>query len=278
MFRDRIKEHYESLTPSFKRLGEFILNNEMDVAFMTATELAAMMGVDAATVVRFSQTLGYRGYRELSHEIQRVVKADLTARYAGFSEADTAAGQLRALMENERHNLEIAIGQVTDQGARIVELLANAAHVWVVGEGGAYALAEFFADQLCMAGVKACALNAGPAAAVGALSTLGQGDLLIGLGLPEAGADTAAVLRFARERGAGTAAVAVSAVAPPAQVAEHVLLCSANSPIGLPSAASLVTVLLVVWQALLARKGERLAEHVATLRGISANLRAQPAA
>lgn len=265
MFRERIKGAYESLTPSFKRLGEFILNNELDVAFMTATELAEALGVDAATVVRFSQALGYRGYRELSHEVQQLVKADLTAKYAHFDEASTSVEQLRALLENERHNLEIAISQVTEQGTRIVDLLADAEHVWVMGEGGAHYLAEFFADHLRMAGVKAYGLSADPAEAARVLWNLGKRDLVIGLGMPGTGLGTAAVLRFARERGAGTAAVSVSAVSPAAQAAEHVLLCAANSPIGLPSAASLVTVLMVVWQALLARKGEQLTEHVATL-------------
>ena len=85
MFRDRIKDAYEGLTPSFKRLAEFILGNELDVAFMTATELAHALDVDAATVVRFSQALGYSGYRQLSHEIQAVVKQDLTAAYAVFA-------------------------------------------------------------------------------------------------------------------------------------------------------------------------------------------------
>ncbi|MGD1995656.1 MAG: N-acetylmannosamine kinase, partial [Anaerolineae bacterium] len=67
MFRKRIKDAYKSLTPSFKRLGDFIISHELDVAFMTATELAKALDVDAATVVRFSQALGYSGYRELSH-------------------------------------------------------------------------------------------------------------------------------------------------------------------------------------------------------------------
>lgn len=272
MFREKIKAAYESLTPSFKRLGEFILNNELDTAFMTATELAEMLDVDAATVVRFSQALGYRGYRELSHEVQQAVKADLTAKYANFGAASTTVEQLHALLENERHNLEIALSQVTEQGAQIIDLLSAAKHVWVMGEGGAYHLAEFFADHLRMAGAKAYSLNADPAEAARMLFNLDKKDLLIGLDVPGTGLGTAAALRFAKEQGISTAAVSVSAVGPAAQVAEYVLLCPASSPIGLPSAAGLVTVLMVIWQALLARKGKRMAEHVATLRNTYATL------
>ena len=40
MFRERIEEHYGNLTPGFRRLADFILNQTLDVAFLTATELS----------------------------------------------------------------------------------------------------------------------------------------------------------------------------------------------------------------------------------------------
>ncbi len=275
MFRERIKQNYELLTPSFKRLGEFILNNELDVAFMTATELAHAMGVDAATVVRFSQTLGYRGYRELSREVQQVVKANLTAKYATFGEAKTTEDKIRALIENERHNLETVISQVTEDVSKLINALGKARRVWLVGEAGARYLAAFFADYLRMAGVNAAAIDADPAAAARVLWDVGPKDLVIGLGIPGTGIDTAAALRFAKEKGADTAAISVSAVLPPAQVADAVLVCASNSPVGVPSTGSLVTLMTVIWQALLSRKGDKMQEHVSVLQETYSKLLAE---
>jgi len=272
VFRERIRQAYDSLTPSFKRLGKFILDHELDVAFMTATELAAALDVDAATVVRFSQALGYRGYRELSKEVRRVVKMDLTAAYAGFDRATTDAERLQALLENERHNLEVAVAQTTEQAAEMVDLLGKAQRVCVVGEAGARCLAAFFADYLRMAGVNAMAIDADPAEAARVLWDVGSNDLVIGLGVPGTGVDTAAVLRFAKAQGADTAVVSVSAVSPPAQVAEHVLVCPAGTPVGVPSVAGLVTVMMALWQALLARNSEKMEERVATLQSAYATL------
>lgn len=266
MFRERIKEVYESLTPSFKRLGEFILNHELDVAFMTATELAQAMDVDAATVVRFAQTLGYQGYRELSKEIQTIVKADLIAAYASFDQATTDKERLQALLENERHNLEVAIAQVTDRAAELVDLLARAQRVWVVGEANARCLATFFADYLRVAGVNATAIDADPAEAARVLWEITPQDLVIGLGILGTGIDTAAVLYFAKERGAEIAAVSVSAVSPPAQVADRVLVCPAHSPVGVASTTPLVAMLMALWQALLARDPARTEERITVLQ------------
>lgn len=266
MFREKIKNAYESLTPSFKRLAEFILSHELDVAFMTATELAQALDVDAATVVRFSQALGYSGYRELSHEVQRIVKQDLTAAYAEFPEAETTAEKLRAVLENERHNLEVAVSQVTDQSAAIVDMIAEAERVWVVGDAVGGCLAEMFAGQLQMIEIQAAAVDTDPAAAAQYVAQWSEGDLVIGVGAAGTGLDTAALLRYAKEKGAKVASVCVSSVSPPGQVSDYVLICPSNSPVGLPSTASLGVMLMALWQVLLARDEERMNEQVNTLR------------
>ena len=71
MFRERIKANYNALSPSFHRLADFVLDQPLDVALMTATELAQQMDMDAATVVRFAQAIGYTGFREMLKEIRQ---------------------------------------------------------------------------------------------------------------------------------------------------------------------------------------------------------------
>lgn len=272
MFRERIRQAYDGLTPSFRRLGEFILNHELDAAFMTATELAEALDVDAATVVRFSQTVGYTGYRELAREIRRVVKGDLTAAYASFPEAQTDAERLRALVENERHNLELANAQLTDKAAEVVDLIARAKHVWVVGDATAAALASVFADLLRAAGISAMALDANPATVAREALNWGANDLVIGIGMEGAGLDTAAVLRFAREKGAEVVVLSTSSVAPPAQVSERVILCPAGTPVGLNSFASMATMLSVIAQAVLGRDKAQMEARAARLREVTQQL------
>ncbi|MGD2103837.1 MAG: hypothetical protein PVJ55_01830, partial [Anaerolineae bacterium] len=108
MFRERIQEKYDDLTPSFRKLADFMLQNQLDAAFMTATELADRLGVDAATVVRFAQELGYTGFRELSKEIQGVVRSELKASYTADLDTAEDLQLFRSLLGNEGHNLELA--------------------------------------------------------------------------------------------------------------------------------------------------------------------------
>jgi DNA-binding MurR/RpiR family transcriptional regulator len=48
MFRDRIQDKYEETLTSFQNPGRFILENTLDVGFLTATELARRVNVDPA--------------------------------------------------------------------------------------------------------------------------------------------------------------------------------------------------------------------------------------
>ena len=75
MFRERITRNYQSLSPSFKKIADFILTSHQRVAFLSASRLAKHLGVDVATVTRFAQQLGYDGYTQLIREIQEKVFA-----------------------------------------------------------------------------------------------------------------------------------------------------------------------------------------------------------
>ena len=66
MYREKIREYYEHLSRSYRKVADYIMSNYYEVSFMTAAQLAYSVGVDTTTVVRFSQRLGYNGYPELA--------------------------------------------------------------------------------------------------------------------------------------------------------------------------------------------------------------------
>ena len=76
-YETRIREARSNFSPSFMLLADFMLDSYRQAAFLTATELAHLLDIDPATVVRFSQLLGYRGYPELQREIREKVKKEL---------------------------------------------------------------------------------------------------------------------------------------------------------------------------------------------------------
>lgn len=69
-FTDIIEQNNQELTPSEERLCQEFLSNKQAVAYMTASEVAARVGVHESTVVRLAQKFGFKGYRDLKASLQ----------------------------------------------------------------------------------------------------------------------------------------------------------------------------------------------------------------
>jgi len=257
MFRDRIHDHYDELSPSFRKLADFILQEQLEVAFMTATELARRMDIDAATVVRFAQTLGYSGFRELISEIQDVVRAELEAEYtADVETTETDEELFRSLLENEKHNLTLAQNQLTSDVEKILPLLQDAGRIWVLGQGTVLPLAEFCAASFREVGLPATALEASPLSVAQNLKAVGEDDLIVGLSLSGMELGVADAMAFAKEKGAQTLAFSSSQITAPALQTENLLIAPASTQTHTPSGTGLLAMIVVTTVAINARSPE----------------------
>jgi len=259
MFRERIQAHYDELTPSFRRLADFILQEQLDAAFMTATEMAHHLGVDAATVVRFAQNLGYSGFRELIKEVQRVVKGELTASYSPDLSAPDDMGLFRSLLENERHNLTMVQAQLTEKANTILPMLLNAKRIWVLGQGCCTHLAGLCASALREIGLPAVSIAPDTLAAATNLKGVGAEDLAIGFSLTGMDLSTADAIRFAGQRGAKTLVFAASPVAAAALAAETTIICPGSTQTHVPSFVGLAAMIVVIVAAFSVRYPEKAA-------------------
>src|SRR5512142_2444911 len=91
-YEERIRRERSNMSKSFAKLADFLLDSYVEASFMTASELAHELNLDAATVVRFSQHLGYTGYPRLQREIRQRVKHDLLIRPQQAQDPDSTPG------------------------------------------------------------------------------------------------------------------------------------------------------------------------------------------
>lgn len=71
------------LTKTEKLIANYILENETEVSFMTAADIAAKVGTSDASVIRMARAIGYKGFNELQKDIQQSVS--YKARYGSNS-------------------------------------------------------------------------------------------------------------------------------------------------------------------------------------------------
>src|SRR5512133_3961418 len=137
-YEDRIRQERSNMSKSFAKLADFLLDSYVEAAFMTASELAHALNLDAATVVRFSQHLGYSGFPKLQREIRQRVKKDLLIRPQQAADPNSVTG----IVSNAMREVALALDQTrisvdTDSLSQLVEQLGQARRISVLAEGPA---------------------------------------------------------------------------------------------------------------------------------------------
>lgn len=264
-FEDLIRRERPNMSKSFARLADFLMDSYTEASFMTASELAHVLNLDAATVVRFAQFLGYTGFPQLQREIRQKVKNDLLIRprQAEVTQsipgiADKALRDLAGDLEQTRLTLDTTILE------ELVERIGRSRRLLVVADPPAQPAAETLAYSLLRASFLVDGASPQLADLARLLYSASTEDLLLAL---EAGGEIPALsnaLSDARQRGVPTAALVSFASLPSARSAQYVLAAHAH-----PSDATGVFLLLslvhVLLRALRSRYAQRFseAEHAA---------------
>ncbi len=245
MYREKIREYYDHLSRSYRRVADFIMSNYYEVSFMTAAQLAAAVGVDTTTVVRFSQRLGYNGYPELLSDIRDQVKDEIYAAYEPQElSAEDPAGAFKDRAEQEQHNLkQMLIHNPPDHVRRVAALFAGAKHVLLVAEGYAAVAAAMTAEQLRHRGISAEVATNDPVRLSATLISLAPETLVIGISATEYGDNVAKALAFARNKGCATLGVVGSLASPVNRMSDQVMYAPTDVAGPLPSVVALVAAL-----------------------------------
>lgn len=257
MFKNLIQDHYDDLTPGFRRLADFLMINTLDAAFFTATELARRVSVDPATVVRFSQELGYSGYRELSREIKVYVKAQLTSASREAVEATDEGTLIQSIFDHITQHMQRFMIAEKQNMVEAVKLLSQAPRVWIIGEGASYDLSGYMAHLLETIAIPAKVFYPNMVDAGRVLPYMQAGDVLLAIALGNPGIDAGYTLRQAYAKGVQTICISGSGIMLPAREANVTITVPVRSPLGIPSFAAAGMVLSLLWEAVAAQDLDR---------------------
>ncbi|MBN1661324.1 MAG: MurR/RpiR family transcriptional regulator [Anaerolineae bacterium] len=244
MFRERISRHYPTLSPSFKRIADFMLTSHQKAAFMSASRLAKHVGVDVATVTRFAQEIGYEGFIELIREVQEAVLAEMEKTRRPVQERlDHDEGPIKQTMWHDWASLEKTIENLRREEAdRAIDALSSARCIYLTSEGVGHGLAIMAERYLKMVKPDVFVLNEGPFDMAMELKAVGPQDVVIAIGFTAYAFGATQALRFAREKGAITIGLIGQASCPLGQYADILFVAGATEHGYLPSPTSLVAI------------------------------------
>ena len=237
MFRERITRQYPSLSPSFKKVADFILTSHQRAAFMSASRLAKHVGVDVATVTRCAQQLGYEGYIELIREIQETVLEEMReSRAPVLDRLESAESPVTQTLWRDWANLEKTIQNISLEDAReAMEGLRAARHIYLVAEGVGIGLALVAQSYLKMLKADVFVLGQGPFDTAMELKELKARDVVIGIGYTSYAYAATRALEIANRVGALTIGFIGQPDCPIATQAKLLFACSVTEEGYLPS-------------------------------------------
>jgi DNA-binding MurR/RpiR family transcriptional regulator len=234
---------------------------------MTASQLASQLDIDPATVVRFSQRLGYRGYPELLADVRTAVRNELDEVYKADVKTGSAHEAMLKIIEAERSNLHDMEVKVKPEDLNsFFEALESAQRILIVSQWAGLHLANLFGMLLRSAGMEARVVDASASSAMTALYDVGEGDLVLSVSLADIGPDMGTALQFAREKGAKTYSVATWESASAARPAETVFVTPGRTPNEFPSFAVPAFFLSTLFQTLIARRSEKAKEALKAMQ------------
>ena len=250
-FQELLVDNRVRLTPSQRRIMQYIVDNYEEAIFLTASQLAHSVGVSEATVVRLAQALGFDGYpgmqskfREgLQNRLSTVTRLEHTVDHVG-QVGDVVMKVLQEDIQNLSQTLRNLPIEVFEQAVTDIE---KAKRIFVVGLRGAHAPALTLATYLRFLGKQAQLLMPGHGELWDILQGLQKTDLVIGISLPRYTSVTVEVLEHARRQRARVGAITDSPLSPLARHAHWVLTarCRLDSFIeSFTAATSLINALL----------------------------------
>ncbi len=222
------------LSRSRKKLLGMILENPGDTFFLSSRELAKRYDVDAATIVRTIQALGYGKFAEFvadlrSHFIMRITP--YTALKAASQERRSPADRIRHGVEMDLRNLQsLRTGLDPERIIALSRLVKRARRIMVVGIDLAASLSWHLAYGLVHLGFPAEAPVGGTGNVQRRVRTLTSKDLVIAISFGQCLRETVEAALRAKKQGVPTFGITDSERTPIARVCDNFCLASVASP------------------------------------------------
>ena len=204
-FAQLIRERFDDLTKSGKRIAHYILRHQDEVAFLSASGLADRLDLSEATAVRFAQALGFKGFPEMRAALQQTFRSRVShsARLRGRLDDLRQVGDIfERVTASEIDYLSQAL-QTVDREAmyRAVDLLQTRQRVFAFGLGPSVALVDLLETRLCRFRQDVIRLTTTGREIVDRLLLMTEDDLLFAVGFFDVNPTLDFVMEHARRCG-----------------------------------------------------------------------------
>jgi DNA-binding MurR/RpiR family transcriptional regulator len=211
-----------------QRLMRAILDSSEETCFLSSREMAKRYHVDATTILRTTQVLGYKNFADFTADLRR----HFVARITPYTVLKAATREKRSVKDHIDHTLDKALGDLEilktglDRG-RIIELaklIKRSRQILVVGLDFASSLSYYLAYGLLAMGLDAEAPIGGSGNLQYKTELLTSKDVLIAISFGQCLRDTVEAVLRAKKQGVPTFGITDSNTSPIARYCDSYVL------------------------------------------------------
>jgi DNA-binding MurR/RpiR family transcriptional regulator len=165
-----IHDRYEDMSKSYQKIALYLTQNPNEVAVLSVNAIGQKCGIHASSFVRYAQSLGYKGFKELQAVFQRRLSTAapgfdarvraLEAELGGAREGEL--GFLADLVARDVASLQDLLANMdTGQLAAAAALMEASDTIYLIGQLRSAPVVELLRYVLTMLGKRTVLLDAG---------------------------------------------------------------------------------------------------------------------
>ncbi len=201
--KEKITSKYNSLPKNQKKIADYFINNFDKIPFVNVQDLSIATGASVASVVRFSQRAGFKGFSELRDSITGSLQKELTNKqiYPLFEKRRAEEDLLTEVANLDIKNINDTLNLVERKTFDfVIDRISKAERVFTAGLGISYLLSEILAYQLTQVGISSSVLQHSHTLFNEHILFLNPKDLLIVFSFPPYSKETIEAAEYAAKR------------------------------------------------------------------------------
>jgi len=234
---EQIIRTFDDMPTQLQAGARYVLDRPRDVALLSMREQARQAGVQPATMTRLAKRLGMDGYDDV-RELYAAAVRDGDLGFAGKAGVQVISQKLKgdkALAADMLKSISKQIDQLATQASleRLVtaaRTLASARRIYCLGLRSSHSVAWHLHYVLTLVGDRSIHIDGIAATGADALARATSRDVLLVASVMPYTRLTIELAEYAVEKGIEVVAITDSAVAPLAQIAQHVVIVQTESP------------------------------------------------
>ncbi|MCJ1900452.1 MULTISPECIES: MurR/RpiR family transcriptional regulator [Paracoccus] len=219
-----IHDRHDQMSKTYQRIAVYLTQNPNEVAVHSVNAIGERCGIHASSFVRFAQSLGYKGFKELQALFQkrlataapgfeaRVKALETELKGAGDP---TEIGFLRDLVVRDIASLQQLLDEVNPEDlALAADLLDRADIIYLIGQLRSSPVVELLRYVLTMLGKRCVLLDPGGGLATHIGRTIRKTDVLLAVSFRFYANEVVNVVEEAGQKGIDIIAISDSTLSP----------------------------------------------------------------